>query len=674
MRNFSFRFIVSLTVLFSACVTAFGQNTGFDVARMDRSVDACQDFFQYANGSWLKNTQMPAAYSRWGTFNILRENNQNILREILETSAKTKAAGGSTAQMIGDYYASCMDEAAIERAGAKPLRNYFKQIDRVRDAQGLQRQIAMMHRMGIPALFSFGSSADAKNSSMNIANIRQGGLSLPNRDFYTKNDPKSVETRAKFVEHMTNMFKLIGDDADRAAANAKTVMAIQMRLASASKAPVELREPEKNYNKMSVAQLAQMTPNFSWTDYMTGRGVPPVQELNVGQPAFVSEVNQMLAEVPLDQWKTYLRWMTINSAAPRLSKAFVDENFNFYSRYLQGTREQQPRWRNCVAATDGAVGEALGAEYVKKAYTPEAQKRMSELIDNLFAAYRERLARLDWMTPATRQMALAKLNTYQRKIGFNQNPRGYAGLRLDRKSYFQNGASVSQFEIARNLRDINQKVDKTRWGFTPPTVNASYSATMNTITFPAGILQPPFFNFQADDAINYGAIGAVIGHEITHGFDDSGSQYDAEGNLKSWWTAEDRARFEERAACVTNQFNNYEVQPGLNINGKLTLGENIADLGGLAMAYEAFQKSLAGKPRPPVIDGFTPEQRFFLGWAQVWADKTTPEFARQQVLTDSHSNARFRVNGPLANLPQFSQAFGCRQGQSMARTDICRIW
>lgn len=674
MRKFSFRFIISLTVLLTASVTVMAQSTGFDVTRMDSSADACQDFFQYANGTWLKNTQMPAAYSRWGTFNILRENNQNILREILDTSMKTKAAKGTGAQLIGDYYASCMDEAAIEKAGAKPLQTYFKQIDKVKDARSLQRQIAMMHSMGIPALFSFGSSADAKNSSLNIANVRQGGLSLPNRDFYTKNDAKAVETRAKFVEHMTNMFRLLGDDANRAAANAGTVMAIQMRLANVSKAPVELREPEKNYNKRTLAQLAEMTPNFSWADYMTARGVPPVQEVNVGQPAFFSEVNQMLSDVSLDQWKTYLRWMVANSAAPRLSKAFVDENFNFYSRYLQGTKEQQPRWRNCVAATDSAIGEALGAEYVKKAYTPEAQKRMSELIDNLFAAYRERLAQLEWMTPATRQMALAKLNTYQRKIGFNQNPRGYAGLRLDRKSYFQNGASVSRFEIARNLKDINQKVDKTRWGFTPPTVNASYSATMNTITFPAGILQPPFFNFQADDAINYGAIGAVIGHEITHGFDDSGSQYDAEGNLKSWWTKDDRARFEERAACVANQFNNYEIQPGLNINGKLTLGENIADLGGLAMAYEAFQKSLAGKPKPPVIDGFTPEQRFFLGWAQVWADKTTPEFARQQVLTDSHSNARFRVNGPLSNLPQFANAFGCRQGQALVRTDICKIW
>ncbi len=674
MRILSFRFAVALTVLLSVWTSVSAQSIGFDITRMDTTADACTDFFQYSNGTWVKNTEIPAAYSRWGSFNILGENNNNLLREILDANAKNKAAAGSNEQLIGDFYASCMDEAAIEKAGAKPLKPYFKQIDKIKDAKDLQRQIAMMHKTGIPVLFSFGAGADAKNSSMNIANSRQGGLSLSNRDFYTRDDAKSVETRAKFVEYMTNMFKLLGDDADKAAMNAKTVMAIQTRLANASKSPVELRDPEKSYNKKSLAQLSELTPNFSWTDYMTARGVPPVTEVNIGQPDFFAEVNKMLTDVSISDWKTYLRWMTVNSAAPRLSKAFVDENFNFFSRYLTGTKEQQPRWRRCVGATDNAVGEALGAEYVKKAYTPEAQKRMSELIDNLFAAYREQIARADWMSDETRQKALVKLNAYQRKIGFNQNPRGYVGLKLNRKSFFQNGKNITEFEIARNLKDVNQKVDKTRWGFTPPTVNASYSPAQNTITFPAGILQPPFFNFKADDAINYGAIGAVIGHEITHGFDDQGSQFDAEGNLKSWWTKDDRAKFEERAACVTNQFNGYEIQPGLNINGKLTLGENLADLGGLTMAYAAFQKSMQGKPKPANVDGFTPEQRFFLGWAQVWATKSTTEFERQQVLTDPHSNARYRANGPLTNLPQFAEAFGCKQGNAMVRTDFCKIW
>jgi putative endopeptidase len=674
MYKFSLRFVVALTFLVSIVTSGTAQSVAFDVTRIDNSVEACDDFFQYANGSWVKKTQIPAAYPRWGTFNILADNNTNALKEILDATAKEKAPKGSNQQLIADFYLSCMDEAAIEKAGATPLEPYFKQIDKIKDAKDLQRQIAAMHDAGIPALFGFGAGADAKNSSMNIANISQGGLTLPDRDFYLKEDAKSGDTRAKFVEYMTNMFKLLGDDADTAAANAKTVMTIQTRLATASRSRVDLRDPQKRYNKRTVAELKEMTPNFAWSDYMSARNVPTITELNVGQPDFFTEVNKMMTDVSINDLKTYLRWMTINSAAPLLSKAFVDENFNFFSRYLTGTKEQQPRWKRCVNATDNAVGEALGAEFVKKAFTPEAQKRMSELIDNLFAAYRESIPKLDWMSPETQQKALAKLNAYQRKIGFNQNPRGYAGLKINRKSYFRNARSVGQFNIARNLKDVGQKVDKTRWGMTPPTVNAYYNASYNEIVFPAGILQPPFFNANADDAINYGAIGAVIGHEITHGFDDGGSQYDAEGNLKMWWTPEDRKKFEERADCVVNQFNNYQIAENLNINGKLTLGENIADLGGLTMAFAAYQKSLEGKPKPANIDGFTPEQRFFLGYAQVWSTKATPEFERQQVLTDSHSNARYRVNGPLSNLPIFAQAFGCKAGDKMVRTDFCKIW
>ncbi len=675
MFKFSLRLITALTVLASFYTTAAAQNVpAFDVTRIDDSVEACNDFFQYANGGWVRKTEIPAAYSRWGSFNILGENNNNALREILDANAKNEAAAGTNEQLIGDFYASCMDEAAIEQAGVAPLKPYFKKIGKIKDTDDLQRQIAMMHNMGIPVLFGFGGGADAKNSSINIAQASQGGLSLPNRDFYTKGDPKSQETRERFREYVVSMFRLLGDDEETARMEAFSVTRIQTRLANASKAPVELRDPQKRYNKKSLAELNQMTPNILWASYMETRGVPPVTEINIGQPEFFAEVNQMMKDVPLADWKSYLRWMTLNTAAPRLSKAFVDENFNFYSKYLTGTKEQQPRWRRCVGATDNAVGEALGSEYVKKAFTPAAQKRVGELIDNLFAAYRERLAQLDWMTPETRRMALAKLNTYQRKIGFNTNPRGYAGLKLDRDAYFQNAVSVNQFEIARNLKDIGQKVDKTRWGMTPPTVNAYYNPSYNEIVFPAGILQPPFFNADADDAINYGSIGAVIGHEITHGFDDSGSQYDAEGNLKSWWTTEDREKFNVKADCVANQFSGYQIQDGLNINGKLTLGENIADLGGLTMAYNAYQKSLEGKPRPADIDGFTPEQRFFLGYAQVWATKSTQEFERQQVLTDPHSNARYRVDGPLSNLPQFAEAFSCKQGDRMVKTDFCKIW
>ncbi len=676
MSRFSLRFTIALAVfsfVFSSVAPA--QTIAFDTTRMDTSADACNDFFQYANGTWVKNTEIPAAYSRWGSFNILAENNNIALREILDADAKiTTATAGSDEQFIGDFYASCMDETAVEQAGVSPLKPYLKQINRIKNTEDLQRQIAMMHNMGMPALFGFGGGADAKNSSINIANASQGGLSLPNRDFYTKGDTKSQETRERFREYVMNMFKLLGDDEETARMEAFSVTRIQTRLANASKSPVELRDPQKRYNKMTLAELNQMSPNFSWANYMATRNAPAVSEVNIGQPEFFAEVNRMMADTQIADWKSYLRFMLLNTAAPRLSKMFVDENFNFYSKYLTGTKEQQPRYRRCIAATDNAVGEALGAEYVKKNFTPEAQKRVGELIDNLFAAYRERLASLDWMTPETRQKALAKLNTYQRKIGFNTNPRGYAGLKLDRKSFFQNAVSVNQFEVARNFKDIGQKVDKTRWGMTPPTVNAYYNPSYNEIVFPAGILQPPFFNANADDAINYGAIGAVIGHEITHGFDDSGSQYDAEGNLKSWWTTEDREKFNARADCVANQFSGYQIQDGLNINGRLTLGENIADLGGLTMAYAAYQKSLEGKPKPANVDGFTPEQRFFLGYAQVWATKSTQEFERQQVLTDPHSNARYRTNGPLSNLPQFAEAFSCKAGNKMVRPDFCKIW
>ncbi len=669
-----FRFTVALTVLLSLWTITMAQNSGFNIANMNKEANACDDFFEYANGTWYKNTEIPPAFSRWGSFNTLQDNNTTILKEVLENASKTKAAKGSDTQLIGDFYASCMDEAAIEKAGAKGLEPIFKQIANIKDVNGLQKQIATMHKNGLPAVFGFGVGPDLKNSSMNIANANQAGLSLQNKTFYFDKDEKSQEIRAKFVEYMTNMFKLLGDDADKAAVNAKTVMTVQTRLAGASKSPVELRDPDKRYNKKTLAQLAEMTPNFSWTNYMQIRGVSGVQEVNIGMPDFFVEMDKMLKETSLDDWKTYLRWMTINASAGALSKAFADENFNFFGKYLSGAKEQQPRWKRCVQATDGTVGEALGQEFVKKTFTPEAKKRMDELITNLFVAYKERINGLDWMGSETKQKALQKLAAFKRKIGYPDVLRGYQGLQVDRKSYLQNVRRSSEFQVNRNVQDAGKAVDKTRWAMTPPTVNAYYSGVFNEIVFPAGILQPPFFNFSADDAINYGAIGGVIGHEITHGFDDSGSKFDADGNLKMWWTAEDRAKFEEKASCVVKQFDSYEVQPQLFMNGKLTLGENLGDLGGLTMAYYAFKKSMEGKPTPAKIDGFTPEQRFFLGWAQVWANKARPEFERQQVKTDSHALARWRVNGPMSNMSEFKQAFGCKTGEKMVRSEICQVW
>ncbi len=674
MRKFYFRFITALTVLLSLCAITMAQSKAFDTSRMDTSADACTDFFQYANGTWLKNTEIPPAFSRWGTFNILADNNQEILKKILETAAKTKSAPGSDAQMIGDLYTSCMDEAAVEKADAKPLKKYFKQIEKIKTAQELPNVIGEFHRLGVPMFFGFGAGADLKNSTMNIANASQGGLSLPNRDYFDKDDDNSKKIREKFVEYMTNMFKLLGDAPETAAANANTVMTLQNRLAMASKRPVEFRNPDARYNKKTLTEAAQITPGFSWENYMKARAVPSLTELNIGQPDFFKEFDKVLTETSLNDLKTYMRFMVVNSAAPRLSKRFVDESFNFYSRTLSGTKEQQPRWKRCVATVDGTLGEALGMEYVRQNFKPETKKRADEMIDNLFKAFGQRLEKIDWMSAETKQQAARKLSTFKKKIGYPDKLRGYAGLKINRKSYFKNGTNSATFLINRNLQDVGQAVDKTRWGFTTPTINASYNSVNNDITFPAGILQPPFFSFTADDAINYGGIGGVIGHEISHGFDDSGSRFDADGNLKMWWTAEDRQKFEDRAMCVVDQYNKYEVQPGIPINGKLTLGENIGDLGGLEVSYTAFENSLLGKPRPENIDGFTAEQRFFLGWAQVWATKSTPEFEREQVKSDSHSNARYRVNGPLSNMSEFAQAFGCKQGQKMVRKDICEIW
>jgi len=673
MSKTYFRFITALFVVISFCLSTFAQTHGFDLSNMDKSVNACDDFFEYANGNWVKNTAIPPSQSRWGNFNILAENNRDVLKKVLEETPRN-APAGSDAQMIGDFYRSCMNEAAIEKAGISPLRPFLKQIDSMKNIKDVQRQLAVMHTMGVPVLFGFGSGPDLKNSSLVIANAGQGGLSLPNKDYYTKDDDKSKETRTKFVEYMTTLFKLAGDKPDEAATNAKTVMEMQTRLAIASLAPVELRIPENRYNKIAFTDAAGITPDFSWDDYLAARGIAPLTEINLSQPKFFKEVNAMMKDVPVENWKTYMRFALLNSSAGALSKPFVDTSFDFFGKYLSGTKEQQPRWKRCVQSTDGALGEALGMEFVKVKFTPQMKARMDELISNLFAALQQRIQALPWMSDQTKPRALAKLTAIRRKIGYPDTLRGYKGLVVDDKSFVGNIYRSGQFQVKRNLDDINKPVDRTRWGMSPPTVNAYYNGVFNEIVFPAGILQPPFFNFEADDAINYGGIGGVIGHEISHGFDDQGSKFDADGNLKSWWTDDDRKKFEDRASCVADQFSKYEVQPGLFINGRLTLGENIGDFAGLTIAYTAYMKSLEGKPRPADLDGFTPEQRFFLGWAQVWAAKSTAEAERTQVLGDPHSAARWRVNGPMSNMPQFAKAWGCKTGDKMVRPDACLIW
>ncbi|HXD30325.1 MAG TPA: M13 family metallopeptidase [Pyrinomonadaceae bacterium] len=674
MRKTRFRFIIAFVLVVSVNTATMAQTKAFDTANMDTSVEACTDFFEYANGAWLKTHEIPASQSNYGSFSILQDSNRDILHSILDKASAKRSPAGSSLQLIGDHYYSCMNEAAIEKAGKTPLKPYLDAIDRIKDVKSLATQLAAFHNTAIPGIFAFGAAADLKNNSAVIANAGQGGLTLPNRDYYVKSDDKSKETRAKFVEYATNMFKLLGYYDESAATYAKTVLDIQTRLAEHSLSQIDLRDPNNSYNKIPVADAAKAMPNFPLRDYMAARGVPVVTEMNLAHPKFFKEVNEMMKDVSIENWKTYLRFMLVNAAAPSLSKAFVDANFNFFSAYLAGTKEQQPRWKRCVQSTDNVLGEALGEEYVKIAFTKKTRDRANEMIDDLFWAFNARLNRLTWMSEATKVKAREKLASFRRKIGSNDHPRGYKGLVITRTSFAGNVLRYNSFNAKRNLADIGKPRDLTRWGFTPPTVNASYNSVNNDITFPAGILQPPFFNWAADDAINYGGMGAVIGHEISHGFDDSGSRFGANGDLKMWWTADDRAKFEERAACVVKQFDGYEVQPGLFILGKLTLGENIGDLGGLNVAYEAFLHSLEGKPRPANIDNFTPEQRFFLGWAQVWAAKYTSAAERLQVNSNPHSLPRWRVNGPLANMQQFAQAFGCRQGQPMVRKDACIIW
>ncbi|MEP6817883.1 MAG: M13 family metallopeptidase [bacterium] len=678
MTNSQKSIVACALVLAISLATVFGQtHRGYDPANMDKETSACTDFYQYANGNWLKTTEIPGAYSSWGAFNVLAENNRKTLHEILEeTSKKTNATKGSNEQKIGDYYASCLDEAKREAEGMKPLVPELARIDKIQDVKGVQAQIAYMHRHGISTLFGYGSLPDLKNSSMVLAFAGQGGLSLPNRDYYTKTDEKSVKLREDFVKHVTNMFQLVGDTPEQAAKNAQTVLAFQMRLAENSRTPIQLRDVTTQYHMMNPAQLKELTPNFSWEDYRRNAGAPVTGDINVAHPEFFTAVNKMITEVPVADWKTYLRWHLITAAAPSLSSKFEIENFNFFGKTLEGRKEQLPRWRRCVSATDASLGEALGQVYVARTFTPESKARMQAMVNNLIAAFREHLQKLDWMGEDTRKQAIVKLDAFKQKIGYPDKWIDYSKLDVSRDSYLANVLRSSEFDQMRDFNKINKPVDRKEWSMTPPTVNAGYNPLNNDISFPAGILQAPFFNPDADDAINYGAIGAVIGHEITHGYDDQGSEFDALGNLKNWWTETDRKNFDERANCVVTQFDAFEAEPGLHLQGKLVSGESIADLGGLYVAYDAFMKSLEGKPHPADIDGFTAEQRFFLGWAQVWAEKYTPEAARLQSQADPHPLSRFRVNGPLSNMPKFAEAFQCKATDTMVREPAkrCQIW
>lgn len=642
---------------------------------MDKSVAPGADFARYAWGNWSKDNPLPADKSRWGSFAQLEQYNQAGLRAILETAAAKSHEPGSVEQKVGDFFASAMNTSAIDAAGTKPVATDLAQVAAIGNLTDLAHALAVLHNQGVSGLFGVGVSADQKKSDTNALYAFQGGLSLPSKDYYT--EEKHAKVREGFVTHVAKIFELAGDTPEAAAAGARTVLDLEMGLAANSKLPVELRDRVANYNKMPTADLAAKLPAFPFAAYLAERGIggPAAADIIVGQPKFFEGLQPLLASRPIGDFKSYLRYKVLRNAGPYLSAPFEQEIFRFYSTELQGTPAQEPRWQRVARVVDGQIGDALGQLYVAQYYPPEAKARMAEMIKNITDVMRDRLGQLEWMTEPTRKKALAKFDRFFAKIGHTDKWKDYATVPVVRDNYFANIRASTEFEVKRNLAKLGQPVDKMEWAMTPPTVNAYFQPTGNSINFPAGILQPPFFDFTLDDAVNYGGIGAVIGHEITHGFDDQGRRYDAEGNLTDWWTAEDAAAFEARAMKIVDQYNAYEALPGFNVKGRLTLGENIADLGGVTIAYEALQRSLKGKEKK-LIDGFTPEQRFFLSWSQVWRTSIRDNEAKRRIETDSHSPGRFRAIGPLVNFQPFFDAFGIKEGDAMWRKpeDRAKIW
>ncbi|MBL0210481.1 MAG: M13 family metallopeptidase [Holophagaceae bacterium] len=650
-----------------------------DPANLDLSVRPCDDFYQFANGGWLKRSTIPPDKARFGSFEELADRNRDALHAILEeTSKSTDWKKGSIEQKVGDFYASGMDLAAIEKLGAAPLKPWLDRIEAMRGPKDLAPVLAAFHgaRAGGGG-FGLGVSQDAKNSTQYIVQLNQGGLGLPDRDYYTKDDAKSKDLRAKYLAHVARMMVLVGEDPQDAGAHADSVLLVETRLAKASLTRVEQRDPQKTYHKMPVSELVKLAPQFDWSAYFKGRGIKQLVDLNVRQPGFFKEFGVLAEQITLPEWRAYLRWHAVSSAAPYLSQAFVDEAFDFNSRTLNGIPQQQDRWKRVQAVLDtpSALGEAAGQLYVRKAFSPEAKQKMLALIENLRAALKEKIVALPWMGEDTKQQALKKLAAFGVKVGYPDKWKDASKIEVVRGDFYGNIMRARAYETKRNIEKLGQPIDRTEWGMTPSTVNAYYSPTMNEIVFPAGILQPPFFDAKADDAVNYGGIGTVIGHEMTHGFDDQGSQFDAEGNLKNWWTDADRKAYESRTDLVVKEFDAFKALPDQNVNGKLTLGENIADLGGLKIAYAAWMKSQAGKRLEP-IDGFSGPQRLFLNFAVIWRNVIRPEALRVRLNTDPHSPGQYRTIGTLSNLPEFFAAFGCMDGNAMKRPENERpsIW
>jgi putative endopeptidase len=673
-----FRIASALVVLTSIFVvpTAQSQNAStarqpiIDVTNMDSSVDPCTDFFTYTCGNWLKKNPIPPDKTNWGLGSKLDDDNRALLRQILEDAA-TAGPADPVQKKIGDYYAACMDEKAIEAAGTRPLQAGLDRINGMRFKQDIARVAASMP--GQSALFDFQSDQDFKDSTQVIAEVDQDGLGLPDRDYYVKTDPKSVELRQAYLAHVQKMFELLGDSPSLAATDAQTVMRIETALANGSLTQVERRDPKLLYHKMTREQLEALSPAFEWKEYFSVTGQPGLQTLNVTAPEFFKAMNAVLQKEDLQSWKVYLRWHLVHANAPYLSAAFVNTDFDFFGKTLGGAQELEPRWKRCVSYTDNHLGEALGQAYVRRAFGPEAKQRAQEMVKEIEQAMERDIQSLSWMSPETKQRALEKLHAVANKIGYPDKWRDYGALTIARDDEMDNVLRARAFEFHRQLAKIGKPVDRGEWGMTPPTVNAYYNPQVNDINFPAGILQPPFFDPAADDATNYGDMGATIGHELTHGFDDEGRQFDAQGNLRDWWTAEDGKKFEQRASCISDQYSQYVAVDDIKINGQLTMGENVADLGGLMLAYMAWQNETHGKKLDP-IDGFTPEQRFFIGYGTGWCSQTRDETKRMYATIDPHSPDKYRANGVVANTPEFQQAFHCKAGSPMVRENRCRVW
>ena len=650
------------------------ETPSFDPAALDKSADPCVDFYQYSCGGWLKNNPIPPDQAAWGRFNELAERNRMFLREILEDAAKATTRTPDE-QKIGDYYASCLDEDAINKKGVAALKPEFDRIDSIKSKSDLTPLVAYLHGREIYVLFNFSSGADFKNAKEVIGQADQGGLSLPDRDYYLKNDPKSVELRKQYLQHVTNMFKLMGDAPDKAAAEARAVMSIETALAKGAMDRVERRDPDNIYHKLSEQQWQELTPSLSWPRYLTDIGAPKVASLNVAVPDFFKALDAELKNVSLDDLKTYFRWQFVHSQVQYLPKPFVDENFDFFGKTLTGAKELRARWKRCVTAVDGDLGEALGKAYVEKHFPPEAKERTLKMVHALEDSLGKDIQGLDWMSETTKKQALIKLAAIMNKIGYPSKWRDYSSLKVIRGDALGNSLRANEFEAHRELNKIGKPLDKQEWQMTPPTVNAYYDPLENDINFPAGILQPPFYDFKADDAINFGGIGAVIGQELTHGFDDQGAKFDAEGNLKSWWTPEDEKAFKQRTQCLVDEYTSFVAVDDVHVRGDLTLGENTADNGGLRIALMALLAGLDKAAKVPAnLDGYSPEQRVFLGWGQIWCQNMTDQMSRLMALNNEHSPGKFRVNGVVSNMPEFQKAWGCKAGQPMVRQNACHVW